>query len=195
MAKRKPIYRRRTKETDITIRTFNLRGKGKAKIKSDMNFFGHMLTLLTLHAGFDIDMEIKGDLEVDHHHSVEDAGIALGQVIAKKLGVKKGIRRYGQSLLPMDETLVLAGLDFSGRPVFQSDLKFSRKKVGDFDTELFDEFFRALATHAGITLHLKMERSKNTHHLLEAAFKATGRALRMALEKDGRKVTSKGIID
>ena len=195
MTKKRPAYKRKTKETDITIHKFNLRGRGKVRIKTEMNFFGHMLTLLTLHAGFDIDMEIKGDLQVDHHHTVEDSGIVLGQVVAKKLGNKKGIRRYGQSLLPMDETLVLVGLDFSGRPVYQSNLKFSRKRVGDFDTELCDEFFRALATHAGLTLHLKMERSKNTHHLLEAAFKATGRALRMALEKDSRKVTSKGIID
>ncbi len=195
MAKRKPIYRRKTKETDITVWKFKLRGKGNVNIKCEMNFFSHMLTLLAFHAGFDLDMDIKGDLQVDHHHSVEDTGIVLGQVISKALGKKQGIKRYGQSLLPMDETLVLVGLDFSGRPMFESNLKFSRKQVGDFDTELFAEFFRAFATHAGITLHFKMERSKNTHHLIEAAFKATGRALRMAIEPDKAATSTKGRID
>jgi imidazoleglycerol-phosphate dehydratase len=194
MAK-KPIIKRKTRETDITIKSFRLRGKGKVKVKSGMNFFGHMLELLAFHAGFDLDIEIKGDLQVDHHHSVEDTGIVLGQAIARQLGKKQGIKRYGQSLLPMDETLVLVGLDFSGRPIYESDLRYKRQTIGDFDTELVDVFMCALASHAGLTLHLKMERSKNTHHLIEAAFKATGRALRMALERGKTATSTKGRID
>jgi len=192
---KKPILKRKTTETEITISSFRLRGKGKVKVKSEMNFFGHMLELLAFHAGFDLEIEIKGDLQVDHHHSVEDTGIVLGQAIAKQLGSKQGIKRYGQSLLPMDETLVLVGLDFSGRPIYESDLKYKRQRIGDFDTELVDEFMRALASHAGLTLHIKMERGRNTHHLIEAAFKATGRALRMALERGKAATSTKGKID
>jgi imidazoleglycerol-phosphate dehydratase len=176
---------RRTAETEIAL-TLDLDGTGRAEIATGIGFFDHMLTALTRHALFDLRIAARGDLEVDFHHTVEDVGIVLGQALAEAMGEKRGLTRFGQALVPMDEALVEAALDCSGRAHLAFAVVFPRAKVGEMDSELFEEFFRALAGNARITLHLTARAGTNTHHLAEACFKATARALRMALARDPR---------
>jgi imidazoleglycerol-phosphate dehydratase len=176
---------RRTAETDITA-TLSLDGSGVADVDTGIGFLDHMLTALARHAMLDLAVRARGDLHIDFHHTTEDVGIVLGQALARAVGDKRGIRRYGQSLLPMDEALVEAALDLSGRPFLAWDVAFERDKVGAMDTELFEEFFRAFAMHGLLTLHVTRRAGRNAHHVAEAAFKAVARALRMAVEPDPR---------
>ena len=176
---------RNTNETKIRL-SLNLDGQGKAQVNSGIGFFDHMLTLLAHHGCLDLELDCDGDLAVDGHHSVEDIGIALGQCFAKAIGDKKGIRRYGSFFLPMDETLALVALDISGRPFLVYEGGAMAPKIGDYDTELTEEFLRAFAFNAGITLHAKILYGQNSHHKVEALFKALGHALREATEKDPR---------
>ena len=181
---------RATAETDIAL-ALALDGSGQAEIATGIGFFDHMLTALARHAMLDLTVRAQGDLHIDFHHTVEDVGIVLGQALARAAGDKRGIRRYGQCLLPMDEALVEAAIDLSGRPFLAWDVAFQRPKVGEMDTELFEEFFRAVAMNGLLTLHVSRRAGSNAHHLAEAAFKAVARALRMALEPDPR---SAGVI-
>jgi len=188
---------RQTGETDIAIEV-NLDGSGQWEIATGVGFFDHMLSLIAAHGLIDVSIHAKGDLDVDAHHTVEDVGIALGQALKQALGDRKGIVRYGQSLLPMDEALALVALDFSNRGLFCSDLPFSAQQVGKFDTELVGEFLRALAHNAGLTLHARLVCGENTHHQIEAVFKALGRALRQAVALDERRAdtvpSTKGVL-
>ena len=176
---------RTTKETDIQVE-INLDGTGQTDIQTGVAFFDHMLDAFGRHGLFDLNMRCKGDIEVDAHHTVEDCGIVLGQAIAQALGDKRGITRYASIALPMDETLVLAAVDISGRGAAYVDLDILAQKVGDFDTELGAEFFIALAVNAGITLHVRQLAGGNSHHILEASFKAVTRALSAAVAIDAR---------
>jgi imidazoleglycerol-phosphate dehydratase len=188
---------RKTKETTINLKLI-LAGHGEATIETGIGFFDHLLELFACHGFFDLGLKAAGDLYVDEHHTVEDVGIVMGQAIRNALGEKAGIRRYGEITLPMDETLVQVVLDLSGRPYFADNLEFSREKVGGFPVELFAEFFRALTNNSGMTLHIRMIRSGNAHHLIEACFKAFGRALDQALTRDerlgNRPLSSKGSL-
>jgi len=188
---------RQTAETDITAE-IDLDGSGGYANDTGVGFLDHMLDQLARHALIDLKVGCTGDTRIDDHHSVEDTGIALGQALAEALGEKRGIRRYGACLLPMDETLVRAALDLSGRPYLCFDMTFPTDKIGSFDTELVREFFQAFTTHGGITLHLDMLRGANSHHIAEAAFKAVARALREAVETDPRKAdaipSTKGVL-
>ena len=173
---------RETKETKIDL-TIDLDGSGRADVESGIGFFNHMLTLLAAHGRFDLVLNCDGDIEVDGHHSVEDIGIALGQAVHKALGDKKGITRYGTFFLPMDETLVMVSLDISGRPFLVYDAGGAMAPmIGQYDTELTEEFLRAFAFNAGITLHVKVMYGTNSHHKVEAIFKALGRALHAAVK-------------
>ncbi len=174
---------RKTAETDIKL-TLNLDGTGKSDIDSGCGFLDHMLTLLARHGRFDLYLRCKGDTQVDCHHSTEDIGICLGKAFDEALGDKKGICRYGYMLLPMDEALITAALDISGRSCLCYGLDIPAEKVGDFDTELCEEFFEAFTRNANITLHITQNAGKNSHHIIEGAFKAVGRALRMAVKLD-----------
>ena len=186
--------KRTTKETDITVK-LDLDGSGKVNIDTGIGFFDHMLTALGVHAGFDLDVTVKGDLEVDGHHSVEDTGIALGQAFAKAIGDKAGIARYGSFYIPMDEALCFCSLDISGRPFLVYNAELTNEKVGSFDTCLAEEFFRAFAFNAGITLHIREEYGKNDHHIIEAMFKALAHALKEAVRINGNEVLStKGVL-
>ncbi len=176
---------RETNETKISVE-INLDGGGKNSIDSGIGFFNHMLNLFAAHGQFDLIVDCDGDLEVDGHHSVEDIGIALGQAIKNALGDKRGINRYGTFFLPMDETLALVSLDISGRPFLVYDAGDLAPMIGNFDTELTEEFLRALAFNAGLTLHVKILYGKNSHHKVEAIFKALGHALRIATEYDSK---------
>ena len=180
---RKAAIQRTTAETDITL-TLNLDGKGVAIIDTGVGFLDHMLTLFAAHGRFDLTVVCKGDTQVDDHHSVEDIGIALGQALRQALGEKRGVRRYGDIILPMDEALVLCAVDLSGRCCLRYGLAIPTEKVGSFDTELVEEFFLALCREAGLTLHLKQLDGTNSHHIIEAAFKAVARALREAVAVD-----------
>lgn len=182
---RKAKLERRTKETEIAL-SLNIDGSGKSKISTGVGFFDHMLEGFSRHGFFDLELTVKGDLYVDAHHTVEDTGIVLGQAIAEAAGDKKGIRRYGCFVLPMDETLVLCAVDLCGRPYFQFDLELPTEKVGDFDTELVREFFYAVSYKSGMNLHFKLFSGTNTHHIIEAAFKAFAKALDMATDIDPR---------
>ncbi|WP_028509702.1 imidazoleglycerol-phosphate dehydratase HisB [Ruminococcus sp. NK3A76] len=185
---------RTTKETDINIR-LDLDGSGKVNINTGIGFFDHMLTALGVHAGFDLDVTVKGDLEVDAHHSVEDTGIALGQAFAKAIGDKAGIARYGSFFIPMDEALCFCSLDISGRPFLVYNAQLTNEMVGEFDTCLAEEFFRAFAFNAGITLHIREEYGKNDHHIIEGMFKALAHALKAAVSQTGGGVLStKGVL-
>ncbi|MBQ6676296.1 MAG: imidazoleglycerol-phosphate dehydratase HisB [Ruminococcus sp.] len=185
---------RTTKETDISIK-LDLDGTGKVNIDTGIGFFDHMLTALGVHAGFDLDVTVKGDLYVDGHHSVEDTGIALGQAFAKAIGDKAGIARYGSFYIPMDEALCFCSLDISGRPFLVYNAELTNEKVGEFDTCLAEEFFRAFAFNAGITLHIREEYGKNDHHIIEAMFKALAHALKEAVSISGSAVLStKGVL-
>ena len=176
---------RTTSETDISL-TLNLDGTGVADIATGIGFLDHMLTAFARHALFDLTIRARGDRHIDDHHTTEDVGIVLGQALAQALGDKRGIRRFGHALVPMDEALVEAAVDISGRAHLAWSVAFERAKVGTMDTELFEEFFRALAGNARITLHLMQRAGRNTHHVAEACFKAAARALRMATEPDPR---------
>jgi imidazoleglycerol-phosphate dehydratase len=176
---------RKTNETNITI-DVNLDGEGIYNIDTGVGFFDHMLSLAAKHGIIDLSIKAEGDLYVDAHHTVEDVGIALGKCIEKALGDKRGITRYGTSFLPMDETLAMVSMDISGRPYLVFEAEFSSPMVGEMNTELVEEFFRAVAFNAGITLHAKVLYGKNAHHMIEALFKAFGRALRDAVTKDQR---------
>ena len=177
---------RKTAETDITVE-INLDGTGSYDNQTGVGFFDHMLDQLARHSLIDMKIRAKGDLHIDDHHSVEDVGIALGQALTAALGDKRGIRRYGSCLLPMDDALVRAALDLSARPFLVWNLELPTAKIGTFDTELVREFFQAFATHGGITLHVDQLNGFNSHHIAEAAFKAVARALRDAVEIDPRK--------
>lgn len=183
---RKAKISRKTNETDIVV-SINLDGTGTYKNKTGVGFFDHMLDQLARHALIDMDISAKGDLHIDDHHTVEDVGIALGQALSKAVGDKKGIVRYGSCLLPMDEALVRAALDLSGRPYLVWNVELPTPKIGTFDTELVREFFTAFAMNAGLTLHVDQLAGINSHHIAEAAFKSVARALRSALEVDPRK--------
>ncbi len=176
---------RSTSETRIRTR-IALDGAGHATIATGIGFLDHMLTALARHSMIDMEISAEGDLHIDSHHTTEDVGIVLGQALRAALGDKRGIRRYGHAVIPMDEALVEAALDISGRPYLAWDVRFGRDKVGNFDTELFEEFFRAFAFNAGITLHVTQKAGSNAHHVAEACFKALARALRMAVEPDPR---------
>lgn len=182
---RKAHIERKTAETDIVI-DFNLDGSGKADIDTGIGFFDHMLNSFVRHGFFDLSCKVKGDLFVDCHHTIEDTGIVLGQAIARAVGDKKGIRRFGNFFLPMDETLVMSAIDLSGRPYLVCDLPFTVEKVGGFDTEMVKEFFYALSYSAGMNLHLKLIFGSNNHHIMEAAFKAFAKALDEAVSFDPR---------
>jgi imidazoleglycerol-phosphate dehydratase len=189
-AKRCPMTRsttlaRKTSETDITL-TLDLDGSGKADIATGIGFLDHMLTALARHAMLDLTVRATGDLQIDFHHTTEDVGIVLGQALVRALGDKRGIARFGQALVPMDEALAEAAIDLSGRPFLAWSVTFTRDKVGEMDTELFEEFFRALAMNALMTLHITQKAGTNAHHIAEACFKAVARALRMAVTADPR---------
>lgn len=193
---RKSQIQRSTNETSINI-SINLDGEGVTNINTGIGFFDHMLTLFAAHGRFDLDVECDGDIEVDGHHSVEDIGIALGTTIKNALGDKRGINRYGTFYLPMDESLAFVSLDISGRPYLVYDGGEMTPMIGNYDTELTEEFLRALAFNAGLTLHVKILYGKNSHHKVEAIFKALGHALRIAVEKDPRMndiPSTKGVI-
>jgi imidazoleglycerol-phosphate dehydratase len=176
---------RKTLETDITL-TLSLDGSGKADIATGIGFLDHMLTALTRHALFDLTLRASGDLHIDFHHTTEDVGIVLGQAVAQALGERRGITRFGHALVPMDEALAEVAIDLSGRPFLAWDVGFAQPKIGEMDTELFAEFFRAFAFNALITLHVVRRAGQNAHHVAEACFKATARALRMAVAIDPR---------
>ena len=174
---------RTTAETDICVR-LNLSGKGNGNIDTACGFLDHMLELFARHGRFDLTVECHGDIHVDYHHTVEDVGICLGQAFAKALGARKGIRRYGDTALPMDEALILSAVDISGRGGCYYALEVPTEKVGDYDTELDREFWTAFAQNAGITLHLRQLAGRNSHHILEGAFKSAARSLRTAVSID-----------
>lgn len=176
---------RTTKETDIAL-SLNIDGTGVSSIDTGVPFFDHMLEAFGRHGLFDLTIKAKGDLEVDAHHTVEDVGIVLGQAFAQAMGEKRGIARFGSQMLPMDETLVLAALDISGRGQLHWDVEVPLCLLGSFDSSLAKEFFIAFATNAGVTLHVRMLTGENAHHIVEACFKAVGRAMRAALELDAR---------
>lgn len=183
---RKARISRKTTETDISVE-LDLDGTGQYDNATGVAFFDHMLDQLARHALIDLCIRCDGDTHIDDHHSVEDVGIALGQALAEALGNKAGIRRYGACLLPMDDALVRAALDLSGRPFLVFNVSFETAKIGTFDTELVREFFQAFTTHGGITLHLDRLSGFNSHHIAEAAFKAVARSLRDAIETDPRR--------
>jgi len=187
---------RQTAETDIAV-TLNLDGTGISEVNTGIGFFDHMLILFAKHGLFDLTITISGDLHVDGHHSVEDAGIVLGQALAKALGDKNGIKRYGTAFVPMDEALAMVSLDISGRPYLAYEVSIPAPTIGEYDCELTEEFLRALAVHAGLTLHVRLLAGKNSHHIVEAVFKALGRALDEATRKDDRIVgvmSTKGML-
>ena len=188
--------RRTTSETDINMK-LNLDGSGTFNISTGVGFFDHMLNGFAKHGFFDLDLKVKGDLEVDDHHTIEDTGIVLGEAIKKALGDKKGIRRYGYCILPMDEALILCAVDLSGRAYYSSDLSFTFDKMGDMNTQMVREFFCAVASAAGMNLHFKQLSGLNDHHIAEGAFKAFAKALDMAVSVDERiagVLSTKGVI-
>ena len=182
---RSAVLSRKTAETDISL-SINLDGRGKSKIDTGCGFLDHMLTLFASHGRFDLEVSCKGDTYVDYHHSVEDIGIVLGEAFAKALGDKRGIKRYGDTVLPMDEALILSAVDFSGRSYLGYALDIPTEKVGDFDTELVEEFFLAFVRQAKCALHIRMLAGKNSHHIIEGAFKSVARTLRQAVGIDGQ---------
>ena len=194
---RTAVIARKTAETDVRV-SLALDGTGKSEIDTGVGFLDHMLTLFARHGRFDLTVNCVGDTCVDDHHSAEDIGIALGQAVKQALGDKAGINRYGSMLLPMDEALILCALDLSGRPTLRYDLQIPAQKVGSFDTELTEEFFLAFVREAGATLHLRQLDGSNSHHIIEAAFKGFGRALRDAVRIDpacaGEVPSTKGLL-
>ena len=194
---RTSTIKRNTEETKIEL-TLNLDGKGESKIDTGCGFFDHMLTLFSKHSKIDLDVTCKGDVNVDYHHTVEDIGIVLGKALLEALGDKKGINRYADTILPMDESLILTAIDISGRSYLGFDVTFPSEKIGDFDTELVEEFFMALTRCAEITLHIKKMAGENSHHIAEGIFKALGHTLSKATAKDasleGRVLSTKGVL-
>jgi imidazoleglycerol-phosphate dehydratase len=193
---RKAEVRRKTKETEVLLK-LDLDGSGKHSIETGIPFFNHMLGLLAYHSKSDLTLKAKGDIGVDAHHTVEDVGICLGEGIRKALSEAKGIQRYGMAIIPMDETLVSVAMDFSMRPFLVFHMKLKRSRIGTFDIELVEEFFRALCNHSKITLHINLLYGKNSHHMVEAIFKGFGRALRGAVSLDDRTSqipSTKGIL-
>src|SRR5215472_4602807 len=180
---RTATIRRKTNETDIRIR-LNLDGRGDSRIHTGIRFFDHMLDLVARHGAFDLRLQAKGDLDVDQHHTVEDTGIVLGEAVLKALGTKRGILRAGYFLMPMDETLAAAAIDFSGRPHLVCKWKFSAREVGGLQTELLEDFFGGFAQAAGANVHLRLLYGRSSHHQVEAIFKAFARALRFAATRD-----------
>jgi len=193
---RKTEVKRKTKETEVVVK-IDLDGSGKHSVRTGIPFFDHMLGLLAYHGGLDLSLQAQGDLGVDSHHTVEDVGICLGDGIRKALGEGKGVRRYGAATIPMDETLASVTLDCSNRPTLVFHMKLRRSRISDFDLEGVEEFFQALVNHARITLHINLLYGKNSHHMVEAAFKGFGRALREAVSFDPRASqvpSTKGIL-
>lgn len=189
--------KRKTAETDISLE-LNLDGTGKSTVASGAGFLDHMLTLFAKHAGYDLTVSCKGDVEVDYHHTAEDIGIALGKAFYDALGDKRGIARYGDIILPMDETLIMAAVDISGRDYAAIELNIPAEKVGDFDTELCEEFWLAFAREAKLTLHVRQLAGKNSHHIIEGTFKAVARALGKATSVDEKRKdeipSTKGVL-
>ena len=182
---RQASIKRKTRETEITA-AVNLDGSGRYEVATGIGFLDHMLEQLSRHSLIDLKLKAKGDLHIDHHHTTEDSAIVIGQAVAKALGERKGIARYGQALIPMDETLTRVALDASNRPYLIWKVAFTRHKLGEFDTELFKEWFQAFAQHAGITLHIETLYGDNSHHIIESCFKGLARALREAVTIDPR---------
>ena len=183
-----------TKETDIAI-TLNLDGSGKGDISTGIGFFDHMLNGFSRHGLFDLTCQVKGDLEVDGHHTVEDTGIVLGQALREALGDKVGIRRFGSAYVPMDEALAFTALDFSGRPFLVYEADMPQARMGAYDACLTEEFMRALAMNSGLTLHMRAQYGRNAHHITEALFKSLGLAMKDAVKMEGTGVTStKGVL-
>jgi imidazoleglycerol-phosphate dehydratase len=180
---RRAALERKTKETDIRLK-LNLDGRGKATVATGVRFFDHMLEQVARHGGLDLELSARGDLDVDQHHTIEDAGIALGEAVKKALGSKRGILRAGYFLMPMDDCLAAAALDFSGRAYCACSFKISAPRVGDFQTELMEDFFRAFAHAAGANVHLKLVYGRSSHHQVESIFKAFAKALRFAVTRD-----------
>ncbi len=196
MSRRIGSVTRKTAETDILLQ-INLDGSGQTEIETGVGFFNHMLTLLAKHGLFDLTVQAKGDIDVDFHHTVEDVGICLGQAIAQAIGDKAGITRYGSISLPMEETLVTSAVDLSGRMAFVFRVDFPTEKIGDFDCQLVDVFWEAVAANARMNLHLLLHHGRNSHHISEAVFKGTARALRQAVAVDPRQTgvpSSKGSL-
>lgn len=194
---RKATCERNTQETKITV-SVNLDGQGLYDVDTGIGFFDHMMEQLSRHSLIDINIRAKGDLHIDFHHTVEDVGILLGQAVKEAMGDLRGITRYGNAIIPMDETCTRASVDISGRPFLVWKVDFSRDKLGTMDTELFQEWFRAFAFGAGITLHVENIYGENNHHIIESSYKALARALRQALDIDPRKAdaipSTKGVI-
>ncbi len=194
---RRSTIERKTAETDIKL-MLDLDGNGKNKIDTGCGFLDHMLTLFSCHSRYDLEVKCAGDINVDFHHTVEDIGIALGDAFAEAIGNKKGIKRYGSCILPMDETLIMSAVDISGRGGLYFDVKMPSQRVGDFDTELVEEFFIALARRANITLHIRELTGKNTHHVIEGTYKSVARSLRAATAIDEKLAdeipSSKGVL-
>jgi len=182
---RKAEINRKTLETEVRVE-LNFDGTGNSQVETGIGFFDHMLVLMAKHALIDMQVSVKGDISIDSHHSIEDTGIVIGQAIFAALGNKESIRRYGTAFVPMDEALAMVSLDLSSRPFLYFDVPFSRAKIGEMESEMIEEFFRAVSVHAGITLHIKMLHGKNNHHMAEAVFKAFGQALRQAALIDER---------
>jgi imidazoleglycerol-phosphate dehydratase len=185
MKPRRAYLERKTAETNIRLR-LNLDGQGRYAISTGIRFLDHMLELFTRHGGFDLNLQAKGDLEVDQHHTVEDIGIALGEAVKQALGSKRGINRAGYFVMPMDESLALAAVDLSGRPYLAFHAPIRARLVGDLQTELLEDFFHGFASSAGANVHLKVAYGRSSHHIVEGLFKAFGRALRFACSRDTR---------
>lgn len=186
---------RKTKETDIFVNV-DINGKGKAEIDTGIGFFDHMLTALSVHSGISMTVKVKGDLQVDCHHTIEDTGIALGQALAQALGAKSGIVRYGTAYIPMDESLAMASLDLSNRPFLVFNCDFVNQSCGDYDLCMTEEFFRAFAFNSGMTLHINLLYGTNDHHKCEAVYKAVAHALKVAVQpnNDGSTLSTKGVL-
>ncbi len=194
---RKAVVERTTNETKITLE-LTLDGDGKNNIFTEIGFFDHMLSQISKHGFIDIFLNVEGDTDVDCHHTVEDVGIVLGKAVSKALGEKEGIRRYGQVIAPMEEALALCVIDISGRPYLNFDVTFTTEKIGELDTEMIEEFFRAVCLHSGMCLHIKQMYGKNNHHIAESIFKAFGRALSQAVSLDERikgVLSTKGMLE
>ncbi|GBR55636.1 imidazoleglycerol-phosphate dehydratase [Neokomagataea thailandica NBRC 106555] len=195
--KRHAQLERTTSETEISVK-LTIEGEGRADIETGIGFFDHMLTALARHSGMDLTVRAKGDLHIDDHHTVEDVGIVIGQVLRQAVGDKRGIERFGHALVPLDEALCEAVVDISGRPYLAWNVTFTREKIGTMDTELFEEFFRAFAMSAHVALHLTTKSGTNAHHIAESTFKSVARALRMAVARDPRALNSipstKGVL-
>jgi imidazoleglycerol-phosphate dehydratase len=183
MSQREAAVSRETLETQISV-LVNLEGRGNSSFETGLPFLDHMLDQVARHGMLDIEIKAVGDLDIDAHHTVEDVGITFGQAVAKALGDKRGIRRYGHAYVPLDEALSRVVIDFSGRPGLEYHVEYPRARVGDFDVDLFHEFFQGFVNHAHVTLHIDCLRGENSHHVAETVFKAFGRAMRMALEAD-----------